>query len=88
MAVTEGLTSATTVAISGSGVAAISAGGIVQLGLAGAVGGGELGGGDGGSTLGAKVQLKEQPTDRNRVRIIARKTNIYLIFILFMVLKL
>ena len=86
IAVTAGLTSATTVAISGSGVAALSVGGIVQLGLAGAVGGGELGGGDGGSTLGAKVQLKEQPTDKSRVRIIASKTNRYLIFTLFIVI--
>jgi len=64
-------------------------GGIVQLGLAGAVGcGGGLGGGGGGggSTLGTKVQLKEQPVDRSRVRIITRKTNRYLIFTLFIVI--
>jgi len=32
------------------------------------------------------VQLKEQPVDRSRVRIITRKTNRYLIFTLFIVI--
>ena len=88
IAVTEGLTFVTTAAMLGSGGALFWVGGSVQPGLVGAVGcGGGLGvGAEGeGSVSGTSVQLKEQPADRIRVRIIARETNKELIFTRFII---
>jgi len=88
IATTEGLTLATTLAISGSSGVSFSVVGGVQLGSigvvvlgAGELGGGELGGGE--VSTGGKVQLKEHPIHRLRDRIRISKATKYFMPALF-----